>query len=144
MLKLIVGPKGTGKTKMLIESVNSAAKSSKGNVVCVEKGNMLTFSIDPSVKLIDIEEYSICGSEELYGFLAGIASDNYDVTEIFVDGLFKVCERDYSKLGRFFDRISGLAKPREDHLAGIHELNFIFTVSADRSELPDSLKQYIA
>lgn len=143
MLKLIVGPKGTGKTKQLIEGVNSAAKATKGFVVCVEKGNMLTFSIDSSIKLINIEETRVTGYGELYGFLAGIVSGNYDVTDIFVDGLFKVCERDYAQLEKFFARIDKLAGPHEDHPSGPHELKFTFTVSADAADLPQSVHKYI-
>lgn len=136
MLNLIVGKKGTGKTKILIESVNGALKESLGNVVCIEKGQKLRYDLKYNVKLINIEEYGVKGYDELFAFVAGISAANYDVTHIFLDGLFKICERDYTKMEVFFDRVA--------HLAGPNEINFVFTVSADLSELPESVKNYIS
>ena len=68
MLKLIVGKKGSGKTKMLIDKINEAAKTSKGNVVCVEKGSVMTYTISHKIRLVDIEHYDVTGYDALYGF----------------------------------------------------------------------------
>jgi len=135
MLKLIVGKKGSGKTKLLIEGVNSAAKESKGNVVCIEKGMKLRYDLSLQVKLIDIEEYRIEGYGELFGFLAGLTAGNYDITDVYVDGLFKMCPRDYDVMETFFEKVAALAEP--------HDVKFLFTVSADISELPEGVKQFI-
>ncbi len=135
MLKLIVGKKGSGKTKLLIEGVNSAAKESKGNVVCIEKGMKLRYDLSLSVKLIDIEEYRIDGYGELYGFLAGLTAGNYDITDVYVDGLFKICPRDYQAMEKFFEKVAKLTGP--------HEVKVYFTVSMDINELPEHAKQYI-
>ena len=88
MIKLIVGQKGSGKTKTLIDMINAAAKEAKGNVVCVEKGLKMTYDISHSVRLIDIEHYDIKGFDAFYGFLAGVCAGNYDITDVFVDGLY--------------------------------------------------------
>ncbi len=135
MLKLIVGKKGSGKTKLLIEGVNGAAKESKGNVVCIEKGMKLRYDLSLQVKLIDIDEYRVEGFGELYGFLAGLTAGNYDITDIYVDGLFKICPRDYETMEKFFEKVALLSVP--------HGVQLVFTVSADISELPESVKQYI-
>ncbi|HNX14803.1 MAG TPA: hypothetical protein PK854_05225 [Oscillospiraceae bacterium] len=135
MLKLIVGKKGSGKTKLLIEGVNGAAKESKGNVVCIEKGMKLRYDLSLQVKLIDIDEYRVEGFGELYGFLAGLTAGNYDITDIYVDGLFKICPRDYEAMEKFFEKVALLSVP--------HGVQLVFTVSADISELPESVKQYI-
>ncbi len=135
MLKLIVGKKGSGKTKLLIEGVNGAAKESKGNVVCIEKGLKLRYDLSLAVKLIDIDEYRVEGYGELYGFLAGLTAGNYDITDIYVDGLFKICPRDFGAMEKFFEKIATLANP--------HDVKLVFTVSADIEELPASVKQYI-
>ncbi len=135
MLKLIVGKKGSGKTKLLIEGVNAAAKESKGNVVCVERGMKLRYDLSLQVKLINIEEYRVEGYGELYGFLAGLTAGNYDITDIYVDGLFKICPRDYSAMEKFFEKVASLTIP--------HNVNLIFTVSAEAEELPVSVKKYI-
>ena len=72
MIKLIVGTKGSGKTKAMIDQINDAVKTSKGNVVVVEKGMKLTYDIAPAARLIDLDEYKISGGEMLYGFVAGL------------------------------------------------------------------------
>ncbi|MBQ3140735.1 MAG: hypothetical protein IJC25_02095 [Clostridia bacterium] len=135
MLKLIIGEKGTGKTKVLIDLVNAAAQTSNGNVVCIEKGMKMTYDISHSAKLIDIEEYNIKGYGELFGYLSGLCAGNYDITDIFVDGLFKICDRDYAAADDFFDRVAKLAESSK--------ANFTFTVSADMKDLPADLQRYV-
>lgn len=90
MIKLIVGTKGSGKTKTLIDMAKAAAETSKGNVVCVEKGDKLAREVPTSVRLINSDEYQVKGFANLYGFLAGILAGNYDITHLFVDGTFKI------------------------------------------------------
>ena len=75
MVKLIVGNKGSGKTKRLIDMANQAVKTTNGNVVCVEKGLKLTYDLDYAVRLVDIENYNIHSYDSLYGFLAGLLHD---------------------------------------------------------------------
>ena len=90
MIKLIVGSKGAGKTKTLIDMAKNAAETSKGNVVCVEKGTKLQYDLPTVVRLIDSDEYGVKGFACLYGFLAGLLAGNYDITHLFVDGTFKI------------------------------------------------------
>ena len=82
MIKLIVGAKGSGKTKTLIEMANKAAQESKGNVVCVEKGDKLARELPTNVRLVNSEEYQIQGFASLYGFLAGFLAGNYEITKV--------------------------------------------------------------
>ena len=90
MIKLIVGTKGTGKTKTLIDMARKAAEESKGNVVCVEKGDKLAHELPNAVRLVNSEEYDIRGFANLYGFLAGFLAGNYDITHVFVDNFTKM------------------------------------------------------
>ena len=92
MIKLIVGTKGSGKTKAMIDQINDAVKTSKGNVVVVEKGMKLTYDIAPAARLIDLDEYKIAGGEMLYGFVAGLMASNYDITDLYIDGILKVLD----------------------------------------------------
>ena len=92
MIKLIVGTKGSGKTKTLIDMAKAAAETSKGNVVCVEKGDKLAREVPTSVRLINSDEYQVKGFANLYGFLAGILAGNYDITELFIDGILKIVD----------------------------------------------------
>lgn len=128
MIKLIVGNKGSGKTKKLIDLVNSTTESSKGNVVCIEKGDTLTFSISHKARLVDVETYGISGYDEYYGLLSGINAGNHDVTDIFGDATLKIGGRNYEEFADFIERISALAE--ESHVT------FTFTVSCDENEIP--------
>ena len=131
MIKLIIGKKGSGKTKKLIDLVNSTATTSKGNVVCIEKDDTLTFSISHKVKLIDIEAYGASGYGEYYGVLCGICAGNHDVTDIFGDATLRIGTRNYDELADFLDRVSALAE--DTHV------NFTFTVSCDKADLPEKI-----
>ena len=134
MIKLIVGNKGTGKTKKLIELVHDAVKDSKGNVICIEKGATLTYDIKPQVRLIDAEAYDIQGFEMCYAFLAGLFAGNYDITEVFVDSILKIGGRDLEALGAFLEKIDKISE----------ETTFVFTISADAAELPGTVTKYEA
>ena len=135
MIKLIVGNKGSGKTKRLIDMVNDAVKTSKGNVVCVEKGNTLKFDVSHQARLIDIEDYADSGFEMFYGFFSGLFAGNYDITEVFVDATFKIGGKDFEAFAVMIDR---LAK-----LLGENGATMTFTVSCDKSDLPERVHQYI-
>ena len=135
MIKLIVGNKGSGKTKMLINMVNDAVKTSKGNVVCIEKGNTLTFDVSHKARLVDIDSYAISGFDAFYGFLSGLLAGNYDITEVFVDATFKVGGRDYEAFAKMVDKLTGILGERGTTIT--------FTVSCDKSELPERSHQYI-
>ncbi len=133
MIKLIVGTKGTGKTKKMIEMINSVTKTTSGNVVVVEKSMQLTYDIDHAARLVDLEEYDVAGYDMLYGFVAGMLAGNYDITEMFVDGILKTCDHDLSGLGVFLDKVSKLAK----------NVNVTVTISADEAVLPEDVKKYL-
>ena len=128
MIKIIIGKKGSGKTKLLVDMVNTAANESLGNVVCIEKGDTLTYSVTHKARLIDIDGFGISGYDEYYGMLAGIKSGNNDVTHIFGDATLRIGSRNYDELAAFFERI-----------AKIDDVEFIFTVSADKAELPKKI-----
>ena len=135
MIKLIVGKKGSGKTKILVDMVNNAAKTTDGNVVCVEQKPKLTYDLDHSVRLLDVVNYDISGFDAFYGYVAGLLSGNYDITELYVDSILKICGQDLNALGEFFDKINKVAEQANTKL--------VFTFSADASELPDSVKKYL-
>lgn len=128
MIKLIIGNKGSGKTKKLIDLVNNTASASDGNVVCVELGDTLTFSLSHKVRLIDVKNYTISGYGEYYALLCGVCAGNHDVTHVFGDATLRIGSRDYDELAAFLARVEDLSKQ--------NNVEFIFTVSCDESELP--------
>ncbi len=125
MIKLIIGNRGSGKTKRLVEMVNSATETSLGNVVCIEKGDALTHSVNNKARLIDADSFGISGYGEYYGLLAGVKASNYDVTHIFGDATLRIGTRDYEEFADFIER-----------LKNIEDVDFCFTVSCDESDLP--------
>lgn len=140
MVKLIVGKRGFGKTKILMEKVQSAAEVSKGNVVCIEWGDSLKFDLSYHIRLIDIQEYAISGPDALYGFISGLLAGNYDITEIFVDATFRIlcgetC-KDMDVMVAFIERLQALAKDNDVELA--------LTISCDPSELPEHVRSLMA
>ncbi len=138
MIKLIVGTKGSGKTKTLIEMANKAAQESKGNVVCVEKGDKLVRELPTNIRLVNSDEYQLKGFSNLYGFLAGILAGNYDITHLFIDGTFKIgkigdVEKDYEGFAAMVEKLSHIQSDAE----------IIFTVSCDVADLPITMKEFI-
>lgn len=134
MIKLIVGSKGSGKTKTLISMCNEAVKNTDGCVVCIEKAMSLQFSIVPQVRLIHADAYNISGYDEFYGFVSGVLAGNYDIKDIFVDGILRIGNRDLDGLGVLLDRIQALVKD---------EVTVVVTVSTDVENLPASVSKYL-
>ena len=110
MLKLIIGVKGTGKTKALINLVNTAAENSNGDVVCIEKGVKLRYDVKYRVRLIDTEEYFVSDAQSLYGFVAGIFASNHDVTDLFIDSALKICGNDTAAFDKFVEEAAALSE----------------------------------
>ena len=105
MIKLIVGTKGSGKTKAMVDMINNATQTTTGNVVVIEKCMNLTYHIDYKARLIDMDEYKISGYDMLYGFISGVLAGNYDITELFVDGMIRVGGDDLEALGKTLDEL---------------------------------------
>lgn len=133
MIKLIVGAKGSGKTKTMIEMINNVAKTSHGSVVVIEKSMGLTFDIDHAARLIDLAEYNVEGADALYGFVAGTLAGNYDITDIFLDGALKS--------GLSVDEL-GTVLAKIDAVAG-ENVHVTVSVSAVEAALPESVKKYL-
>lgn len=131
MISVILGHKGSGKTKRLISCVNEAVENSKGNVVCVEKETKLTYDVNYRARLIGTDDYAIKGYSAFYGFLAGVCAGNHDITDVLVDATLRIGGRNYDELASFLEEIY--------ELASVNEKNFVFTISADKEELPASI-----
>ena len=128
MVKLIIGGTGSGKTKELIDQVNAAVKEEKGSVVCISRGDKLTFDISHDARLIDAKEYPIKGYEGLLG--------NYDITRVFIDGLYKITgEKDAAKAETFLDELSAFSEK--------HTVNFVVSLSEDPAAATEGMKKYL-
>lgn len=136
MLKLIIGVKGTGKTKTLINMVNTAVESSHGDVVCIEKGVKLRYDVKYKARLINTEEYFVDDAQSLYGFLAGILASNHDVTDLFIDSAYKICNNNAAEFDVFVEEVNKLA----DKVGGV---NIVMTSSIPVEEATDTVKKYL-
>lgn len=135
MVKLILGVKGTGKTKTLIEMVNAAQQQTNGCVVCIEKGNKLRYDINSQIRLIDTVEYLVTDAQSLFGFVAGILASNYDVTDIFIDSCLKICNEDVPAFERFLLEVEALALKSN--------VNVVITSSIAAESTTDIMKKFI-
>ncbi len=133
MINLIPGKKGTGKTKVLVDAIEASVKNATGDVVCIERGMKLTYDLPHKVRLVDAEEYGINSYDAFYGFVAGVLAGNYDIQEIFVDGILRIGGRDYEAFGSMIEKVAMLAK----------DIKIVFTVSADPEELPAKVRAFI-
>ena len=132
MISIILGHKGSGKTKSLISCVNKAIETSKGNVVCVEKETKLTYDVNYRARLIATDDYDVKGYDAFYGFLAGICAGNHDITDVLVDATLRIGGRDYNELCKMLEKLAMISK----------NVKIMFTVSADDDELPANVKAF--
>ena len=135
MVKLIIGIKGTGKTKTMINMVDAALAATTGDVVVLEKGEKLKFDIKYQARLVNTDEYYITDAQSLYGFVAGILASNHDVTDLFIDGTLKICANDIAAFEKLVEEIDILTVKRE--------VNVILTASIAEEEASDIVKKYI-
>ena len=135
MIHVIMGLKGSGKTKKLIDSINTAVASANGDVVCIEYGKKLTYDVTYKVRLVDSKEYGISSPEMLKGFLSGLHAGNFDITNVFIDNLYKTIGADKAA-GEDF--VVWCAK-----FAADNNMEITITISEDPAEASDVMKQYI-
>lgn len=135
MITLLIGKKGSGKTKKLIEMVQEAAEKSNGNVVVIEKSLKLTYDIPHTARLVACESYGIVNVDALFGFVSGICAGNYDVTDIFIDSTLKIAGVAADGIEAL---VSGLKK-----LGETASTNITLSVSAAEDEIPASVKEYV-
>lgn len=137
MVQLIVGKKGKGKTKHLLERVNSAIKTANGNIVYLDKSSKHMYELNNKVRLIDCSSYPIKNSDEFVGFLCGILSQDHDLEEMYLDSFLKNAHLE----GEGTD-LSGCIQELES-IGKMFDVTFILSVSLDKEELPESLQDKI-
>ena len=133
VVKLIIGARGSGKTKNLIEQVNAAAATTKGSVICVEYGNTLNFDVTYKARLVDTTAFGIESADGLYGFIAGLAASDHDITDIFVDVALKICKYDMAGVDSVVSRVR--------KLSDTYGFNFVMTVSAPLEECTEGMRE---
>ncbi len=135
MINIIMGKKGTGKTKYLVDHVNTAIKEEQGSLVFIGKDNRLKFDLKPNVRYIVTEEFDINNYDEFYGFVSGIIANNFDTSNVFIDSIWKIVEAGEEGFEKF---VAAVAK-----LEAKWNVNFTIAISADKEIAPEYIKKYL-
>ena len=135
MIKVIMGLKGSGKTKKLIDSINETVKQATGDVVCIEYGKKLTYDVNYRVRLVDSEEYAISNSDMLKGFLSGLHAGNFDITNVYIDNLYKTIGTDRANGEEFVAWCAAFAET--------NNMNITITISDDVALASEEVKKYL-
>ena len=135
MIHVIMGLKGSGKTKKLLDSIHGAVAEARGDVVCIEYGKKLTYDVTYKVRLVDSKEYGISNSDMLKGLLSGLHAGNYDITNVYIDNLYKTIGTDRAAGEEF---ILWCAK-----FAEANYMEITITVSDDAELASEEIKAYL-
>ena len=135
MIRVIVGKKGSGKTKQVIEMINSAVDTEHGNVVCIEKGEKLMLDISHKIRLVEASEYDIADYTAMKGFISGLYAGNYDITHIFIDSLTKIIGSEVNfETEKFLDWLNAFSQK--------NGIKFTITISDEESLVSEGIKKY--
>ena len=136
MIHVIMGLKGSGKTKKLIASINETVANAQGDVVCIEYGKKLTYDLTYRVRLVDSKEYGISNQDKLKGFLSGLHAGNFDITNVYIDNLYKTIGSDRAEGEAFILWCAEFAQA--------NDMNITLSVSDDPAEASEAVKAYLA
>ena len=135
MISVIMGLKGSGKTKKLVDSIHEAVAHATGDVVCIEYGKKLTYDVNYRVRLVDSKEYGINNLDMLKGFLSGLHAGNFDITHVYIDNLYKTIGTDRAAGEAFILWCAAFAET--------NNMNITVTVSDDPEQASEEIKKYL-
>ena len=135
MIHVIMGLKGSGKTKKMIDSIHDAVANASGDVVCIEYGKKLTYDVNYRVRLVDSKEYAISNSDMLKGFLSGLHAGNFDITHVYIDNLYKTIGADRVNGEAFVAWCAAFAEA--------NNMNITITISDDPALASEEIKQFL-
>ena len=136
MVQLIVGKKGKGKTKIILEMVNKEIATASGNIVCLDKGNDHMYELNNKVRLINVKDYGVANADEFVGFIRGIISQDHDLQQVYFDGFLNIsCIDGFEKAEEVLNKL--------DSISDTYGFKIIASVSIDEADLPESLKSKV-
>lgn len=134
MIKVIVGEKGSGKTKAMLDGVQAALAKDHGSVVFINNNKRHVLDLNYKIRMIDTSEFEITSFEELYGLLCGVVSQDYDTTDIFVDSITKIADGSDEDIAAYLDKASALADK--------YNINILMTLSKSVADISEGIKKY--
>jgi len=132
VVSLIVGQKGKGKTKELLDRVNADVKNVSGNIVYLDKDTAHMYELNNKIRLINVSEFDISNSDQFYGFVAGIISQNHDIQEIFIDSYAKISQQVDKDITENVEKLAALSDK--------YKVDMVLSVSIERSKFPAGLQ----
>jgi len=135
MVSMLVGPKGSGKTKRMIKLANEDVKILKGSVVYIDDDKRHIYDLNHDMRFMNMDDYPIKTKEEFFGFVCGIISNNYDIQRIYIDGLLKVVDINIEDMTEYFEQFTSIAQK--------NDLKFIFSLNQEKDAIPTALKEYM-
>lgn len=135
MIQIIAGEKGKGKTKILIDKVNTEVKTAKGDVVYIDKNNKHMYELSNKIRLVNITDYLIENQSEFIGFLCGIISCDHDIQSIYLDSFLKIAYVNNENLEYVYHKL--------EKISNQFQVNFVLSVSMNFDQLPENLKQNV-
>ena len=135
MVQLIVGEKGKGKTKVLLDKVNTEVKEARGTLVYLDKSRKHMFELNNKVRLIDMSEYDIQNSSEFVGFLSGVVSQDNDLEKMYLDSFLKISRAEENEIGQVLDRLEAMGEK--------YQVSFVVSISIDEADLPEHMKDKV-
>lgn len=136
MIRVIMGKKGAGKTKKIIEMINNAVETENGNVVCIEKGEKLTLDIKHQIRLIESSDYDIADYTAMKGFISGLYAGNYDITHVFIDSLTKIVDSECDhNMENFLHWLENFSEK--------NNIKFTVAISEEESLAPEGVRKFL-
>ena len=136
MVELIVGKKGNGKTKVLLDRVNGAVKEANGSIVYLDKSTKHMYELNNKVRLIDVSSYPLKNADEFVGFICGIISQDHDLEQIYLDSFLKVSKLEDADVTDTLDQL--------DKIGEKYGISIVVSISLDKEEIPEALQDKIA
>ncbi len=136
MVELIVGKKGKGKTKVLLDRVNGAVKEANGSIVYLDKSTKHMYELNNKVRLIDVSSYPLKNADEFVGFICGIISQDHDLEQIYLDSFLKVSKLEDADVTDTLDQL--------DKIGEKYRISIVVSISLDKEEIPEALQDKIA
>ncbi len=135
MISIICGPKGSGKTKRIIEAANNAVATAKGHLIFITDTKRYMYDLKREIRFIDVTDYAIAGADALSGFLRGAIAGSYDNEYVFVDGIARIAGKPLAEMAQLFYILEKISELRD--------IKLYVTCSCAEEELPEFLKKYL-
>ena len=134
MNEIILGEKGSGKTKKLVALANDSLEKSKGHNIFIDFDNSNMFQVDYRIRFIGVRDYQILSEDQFIGFISGVVASNYDIEKIFIDNLYKITGKNTEELEKLFEKMSDLELK--------YNVSFIVAINGTKETIPEFLNNF--